>query len=832
VAVKAVIMAGGEGTRLRPLTTSQPKPMLPMANQPMMAHIISLLKQHGFDEIIITVAFLANTIRTYFGDGSEFGVRIDYATEGTPLGTAGSVLNARAHLDERFLVLSGDVLTDIDFGELVSFHDDAGAAVTLALKPMENPLDFGIVITDDKGRIERFLEKPTWGQVFSDRINTGIYVLDPVVLDHIAPDRPVDFSSEVFPELLEAGQPLYGFTTERYWEDVGTFDAYLKAHEDIFDGKVAVGIEAFPLRDGVWVGEGAEIDPSATIEAPALIGDNCRIGPAVRIGAYTVLGANVRVGEGAVLERTVVHDNCYLGAGVATRSAIVGRSCELRQGVNLGEGAVLGDHCRIGRHAVVTAGVKVYPYKIVESSATVTSSIIWETRGAQALFGRRGVAGLANVDLSPEFVMRVAMAYAATLPKGATVTTSRDSSRSARMLKRAVTVGLNAAGLHVEDLEAATLPLTRFHIRSGANQGGVTVGLDRDDPESIVIRLLDADGVDVDEATQKRIERLFYREDLRRVLADEIGDIDYPARMVELYTAALTSSVELESLREAHFKLVLDYAYGTASLVMPGVLAKLGADVLVVNPLVSTVGMLGFERAVSAARLSELVRASGAQLGAVIASDGEQLTLVDDTGFALSDGDALLAVSRLVAETTPGARVAVPVSATWRLNEVLAELGAEVVWTQIGTANLMEVALANGATLAASTEGSFAIPKFLPAYDAVATLVHLLAMLARSGQKLSQLRKGLPPVCVVHEQVLTPLDQKGAVMRAFMERARSDEVVLIDGVKVIDASGWTLVVPDTEEPITHIFAEADDEVSSVARARAAAAEIREFLAEN
>lgn len=215
----------------------------------------------------------------------------------------------------------------------------------------------------------------------------------------------------------------------------------------------------------------------------------------------------------------------------------------------------------------------------------------------------------------------------------------------------------------------------------------------------------------------------------------------------------------------------------------------------------------------------------------MIASDGEQLTLVDDTGIVLTDGDALLTLSRLVAETIPEARVAVPVSATWRLNEVLAELGAEVVWTQIGTANLMEVALASGAALAASTEGGFAIPGFLPAYDAVATLVHVLAMLAASGRRLSQLRSGLPPACVVHEQVLTPLDQRGAVMRGFLERARSDEVVLIDGVKVIDATGWTLVVPDTEEPSTHIFAEADDEAASAARARAAASEIRQILQE-
>lgn len=830
--VKAVIMAGGEGTRLRPLTTSLPKPMLPMAGRPMAERVILLLRKHGIEEIIVTVAFLANTIRTYFGDGSEFGVSIEYATEESPLGTAGSVLNAREALDERFLVISGDVLTDIDLGALIRFHDEHEAAATLALKPMENPLEFGIVITDEEGRIERFLEKPTWGQVFSDRVNTGIYVLEPSVLDVIEPGRPTDFSSEVFPALLEAGRPLYGFTTERYWEDVGTIEAYLKAHADVLDRVVDVDIGAFPLRDSVWVGEGATIDPTATIDAPVLIGDNCRIGPGAQVGPYTVLGANVRVAENAAIERSVVHENCFVGSGVTARGSVVGRSSELRQGAHLGEGVVIGDHCRIGRFAVINAGVKVYPQKIVESNATVTSSIIWETSGTQALFGRRGVSGLANVDLSPELAMRVAMAFVAGLPKGTTVTTSRDSSRSARMLKRAVMVGLNATGVNVEDLEATTLPLTRFHIRTGANRGGMTVGLDPDDSQSVLIRFLDANGIDIDEATQRKIERLFYREDLRRVPGDEVGDIDFPSRTAELYTAALIGGVDLSALREAHFKLVLDYGFGTASLVMPSVLAKLGSEVLAINPLMSTVGVIGFDRDTHAANVADLVRSSGAHLGAVMGPDGEQLTLIDDTGTVWSDGEALLALGRLAAVAQPGAKIAVPVNATWKVNEVLAELGGEVVWTQVGSSNLMDVAVRGGAVIAASTDGRFGFPEFMPAFDAVATLVHVLAMLAQQGMKASELRAGLPVVHIDHEQVLTPFDQKGAVMRSFLERARGDEVILIDGVKVIDASGWTLVVPDTEEPYTHVFAEADDEESSIDRARFAANEIEQILEKN
>src|SRR4051794_805768 len=238
--MKAVIMAGGEGSRLRPLTSNQQKAMMPLVNKPMMEHIIRLLKEHGFDDLVVTVSFMANNVRTYFGDGSEFGVRMVYATEESPLGTAGSVRNAKDELDERFLVIAGDVITDIDLSAIVRFHEKKGALATIALKEMENPLEFGIVITKEDGAIERFLEKPTWGQVFSDTINTGIYVLEPEIFDFIAPDKPVDFSGEVFPALLDDGKPIFGYRCEGYWEDVGTLEAYSRAHQDVLDHKVDV----------------------------------------------------------------------------------------------------------------------------------------------------------------------------------------------------------------------------------------------------------------------------------------------------------------------------------------------------------------------------------------------------------------------------------------------------------------------------------------------------------------------------------------------------------------------------------------------------------------
>src|SRR3954468_5232204 len=587
--MKAVILAGGEGTRLRPLTSNQPKPMMPIANVPMMEHLVKLLARHGFDDIVVTVAFMANHIRTYFGDGSELGVRMRYATEEAPLGTAGSVRNAMAELDETFLVISGDVLTDVDLGAIVEQHNERGAFATIALKRVENPVDFGIVITTEDGQIERFLEKPTWGQVFSDTINTGIYVLDPGVFEFIPEGEVVDFSSDVFPAVLDRGLSLLGTVVDGYWEDVGTLESYRTAHEQLLDGQVRIEPPGFQMKEGVWVGEGVDVSPDAFIEGPVLVGDNSRVEAGAVLAPYTVLGADVVVKADAHLERTVVHDHCYIGQSARLRGAVIGRANDIRDHARIEEGVVIGDECFVGNHAIVNPGVKIYPFKTVEAGALVTSSIVWESKGARTLFGRRGVRGLANVDVTSEVAVRLAMACGTALKKGGVVTRSRDTSRSARALKRALIAGLNLSGVHVMDLELSTVPLTRFQVRTQNAQGGISVRLASGDADSVEIRFMDENGADIDEGAQRKIERLLYREDFRRAFAGDIGDIVFPPRAIEFYTAALEASVQPQRLRRRGFKVVLDYSFGATSILMPNVLAKLGATVLAVNPFASTI---------------------------------------------------------------------------------------------------------------------------------------------------------------------------------------------------------------------------------------------------
>ena len=800
-------MAGGEGSRLRPLTSNLPKPMAPLANRPMMEYVIDLLRTHGIEDIVVTVAYMADTIRRHFGDGSEFGVRMAYATEEVPLGTAGSVRNAQHLLDERFLVISGDVLTDIDLGALVSAHTRTGAVGTIGLVRVPDPVEFGIVITREDGSVERFLEKPSWGQVFSDTINSGVFILEPAVFDFIPPDRAVDFSSDVFPLMLDAGLGLYGEVVEGYWEDVGTLDAYLAAHRDLLDGKVRADLPGFDLGGGVRIGENTLVHPEAHVVGPALLGDNCRVEAGVTLGPYTVLGANIRIRANAEVERSVIGDNTYLGEGVRVGGALVGRSCDLRKGARADEGVVIGDECFVGEEAHLTDGVKVYPFKTVEARAVVNTSIIWESRGARGLFSGDAITGLANVDVTPEFATRVAMAYATMLKPGMTVVSSRDSSRSGRMLKRSMMAALNAAGVNVEDLEVASVPMTRWIVRRPANSGGFTVRLDPNDPQSAVIRFFDGDGLDISDDARRKIERLFTRHDFRRVFPAEIGEIGFAPRALEHYATTVAASVDAPGIAASGLKVVVDYAYGSTSFAMPNVLSSLGLEALAVNPFLSTAGMVAIDLDEHTGRVGDLVRTSGAHLGAVFDPGGERVRFIDETGTVLSDSQSLAAFVTLLAGRLDGGTVALPVTASALIADRVADAGGDVLWAPVGANALGAAARTPGVVLAGDGHGGFILPGFLPSFDAVIAFATLVDLIVACGCRLGDVVAELPEVHLMQADVVTPWDLKGAVMRALVEQTKDRQVDLVDGVKIHHDDGWVLVLPDPEAPLTHVWAE-------------------------
>ena len=806
-------MAGGEGTRLRPMTANQPKPLLPVANQPIMEHVLRLLRRHGFTDTVVTVQFLAGLVRQYFGDGEDWGVRLQYATEERPLGTAGSVKNAEDALrDDAFMVISGDALTDIDLTDMVRHHRATGAKVTIALKRVPDPLEFGIVITGVDGRIRRFLEKPTWGQVFSDTVNTGIYIIEPEVLARVPADRPTDWAGDIFPDLLARGVPMYGYVTDGYWEDIGTLASYLKAQADALSGAVDVTIRGFELSPGVWVAEGAEVDPEAVLTGPLCVGEYAKIEAGAVLREYTVLGTNAVVRKGAFLHRAVLHGNVYVGGGVNLRGCVIGKNTDVMSAARVEEGAVVGDECVIEPEAYLSSDVKVYPFKTIEAGAVVNTSVVWESRGQRTLFGPRGVSGLVNVEITPELAVRLAAAYATGLKKGSVVTTARDASRAAGTLKRAVIAALTATGIDVSDLEAAPLPVARFATARDESSGGIMVRTTPGDSHGVDIVFLDPRGADLSQAAQRRLERVYSRQEYRRAFPGEIAELRYPARAMETYAHELLRCDDMSGVADAGLKIVVDCAGGTAAVVLPYLLGAVGVDVLTVNNRLDEASPTETlaERMRDLQRLGELVASAGAAFGVRFDTVGERIWLVDETGRLISDDRALLCVLDLVAAERNTGRVALPVTTTRIAEQVCRFHGVGPRWTATSSDALTEAAMDDAIIFAGDGRGGFIVPEFARTIDGIAAFTRLIGLVARTRLSLSQIERRIPEAHLLRRTVPTPWSAKGAVMRCVVEAAGPLPIDTTDGVRVVDGDAWVLALPDQSEPVTHLWAEAAD----------------------
>jgi mannose-1-phosphate guanylyltransferase / phosphomannomutase len=809
--VKAVVMAGGEGTRLRPLTSNQPKPMVPIVGKPCMEHILELLREHGFEDVVITVAFLPQAIRSYFGDGTSIGLNLQYSVEESPLGTAGSVRLASDALDETFLVISGDALCDIDLRQIVDFHKEKGAAVTIGLKSVENPLEFGIVVTDEDGKVERFLEKPSWGQVFSDTINTGIYVLEPEVLKHIPTDRPYDFSKELFPLLLEMGRPIYGYVCEGYWQDIGNLDQYRQANFDALDERVRLNVPGLKIRGDVWIGEGVEIDDVEGVEGPAFIGNYARISPEASVGPYTILGSATTLRERGRISRSVVDASCYIGRSAVVEGAIIGRNSDIRAHARIHEGVAIGDQVTIGDQSVIYPGVRIYPYKEVDYGAQIYESLIWESRGTTRVFAQDGVVGLVNVDLTPETALRFGASLGTALKRGARVVASRESAPAYRMIKRALISGLHSTGVNVADLRTLPAPVGKHLLKTQGYDAAFHVGASTTDPEAVQIRLFERPGVALSSEMQREVEKHFTRQELRRVPFGDVGSITYPARARESYASDLLTDLDTEAIKARGFRIVVDYGYSAGSFVLPLVLGPLGVEAVTAHAFESDTGSTPGRLAETIDQAQRLVAAVTADFGAVFDRSAERIYLLDERGREIRPDQALLLYLKLL--SGDGGKVVVPITATSQVEEVVGDR-FQVVRTPASLPELTRAAAGDGVVFAGAPGGGYVFPGFLPAYDAIAALCKLLELLAPVGDPLSKLVAELPRPTLVHRQVQCPWALKGAVMRVLNERYADGNVDTTDGIKIFDSRGWVQVLPDGDEPTIHLYAEGETPADS------------------
>jgi len=812
--MKAVIMAGGFGTRLRPLTAHVPKPLVPVGNVPIMEHTVRLLKRHGFSDLVVLLYFMPETITSHFGDGSRWGVHMTYITPAADLGTAGAVRFAAEESSEPVLVMSADVLTDFDLEAAAAFHRAKGAEATMVLTRVEQPLAYGIVITDEEGRILRFLEKPAWGEVFSDTINTGIYLLEPSVFGTIPPQRPYDFGKELFPALLASGRSLWGHVARGYWRDVGDLTEYRTAHIDLLQGAVGVDIPG-ERHEGaghtVWLDEGARVDYSARLTGSVIVGRNAHIAPGARVG-NSVIGADSLVHAGADIQGSVLWDGVEIGAGAVIKEAVIGRKTIVRANAFLAEGVVIADSCRIGEGSVVKANVKVWPYKEVEDGATLAMSLVWGERWSRSLFGRYGVSGLANIEVSPEFAAKLGAAFGATVGRHRVMITSRDHHKASRMINRALMSGLLSVGVEVQDLGVAPIPVVRYQVGALGLAGGTHVRKSPYDPQLADVKFFDARGLEVAPDREKAIERLFYMEDFERAPMDEIGSLSFPHAGTDRYRDGLLESVDRDIVRKAGLKMVLDYAFGSASSIFPAALGALGVEVIALNAYLdeTRISKTAEEFGRSLQQLSNIVRTLGADLGVLLDTGGEKVFLVDEKGEILPGDLALALVSLLVMRTRPPGRIVVPITASRAVERMAEEHGFTVTRSRGTSRALTEAALAPDVAFVGEELGGLIFPTFHPAFDGMSAVVRVLEMMARLDVRLHQLTRAVPESHMVRLEVPCPDERKGAVMRRLIEATKHFKVELIEGVRVQMGEDWVAAIPDADRAIFHVVAEASD----------------------
>jgi mannose-1-phosphate guanylyltransferase/phosphomannomutase len=814
--MKAVIMAGGFGTRLRPLTTHIPKPMVPLMNKPMMHHIVDLLKRHGITDLISSLFYFPDAITSYFGDGSRFGVSMSYIHADSDYGTAGSVRNAVNGLHERIMVISGDVLTDFNLTEAIRFHEEHRAKATIVLTHAKNPLQFGVVITDHGGKITRFLEKPSWGEVFSDTINTGIYILEPEPIELIPYRESFDFGKDLFPLLLRQDAGLYGCVVDGYWRDIGNLNEYQEAHLDILNGFVSVDV---PGREceGATIGDRTVLDRGKT-----------------RLSGRVVIGAQCTIGEGARLSNTVIGDNCTIGSGASVTNSVlwndvsVGQFCELSSDVvcartSIGDRAVIADNvfiadaCWIGRGARLSANIKLWPEKVVEEGAVLTRSLVWEDKWLRELFADSRVTGLSNIEMNPEFGAKLGAAYGAFIGTGKSVAVSRDSDNVSRMMNRALICGLLSAGVNTVDLRATSIPLVRHELSTGKEAGGLHVRRSPTDKTMTDIIFFDANGRDLPSRRTKNVERLFFGEDFARAPREQVGGIFFPERTTEAYKERFLSSLNIDAISRGEFRIAIDYQNGISSTIFPMILGSLNCQVVALNahldPKKLTRDRSEYEYSLQ--QLTHIVTSLQYDLGCLIDVGGEKVTIINEKGVAIPSDRLLALVAELFLRTHPDAKtVAVPISSSGEV-DVLARLrGVDVMKTRDSHLAMMEAASTKGVRFVGGTKGGFIFPDFFFATDAMYTVAKVLEMIATAGINFGGLDADVPRLSRISRAVNCSWEYKGRVMRKIMSASETQRRDLVDGVKIhFDDAGPALsvfLVPDRERPLFHVDAEAGD----------------------
>jgi len=790
--MKAVIIAGGSGTRLRPLTCNMPKPMVPIANKPVMEHIIELLKNYHITDIMVTLQYMPRIIRDYFGDGHDFNVRIKYFTERVPLGTAGSVKNAEKHLDETFIVMSGDALTDINIQEVIDFHISKQAIATLVLKRVEFPTEYGVVVTNEKSQVERFLEKPSWGEVLSDTVNTGIYVLSKEVLSYYKKGQTFDFSKDLFPILLKEKRPIFGYETKDYWCDIGDLRAYIQANMDVLEEKVKVNIPGKKISDKVWISSGTDIAQDISISAPCIIGKDVKIKKNVNINSHTIIGDRTTIFDRVNIKRAILWRDCNIGNSVQLRGCVACDKARIKRNVEVLENSIIGANTVIFEDAIVNPDVKIWPNKVIDEGITVTSNVIWGGKISRIIFGNRGITGELNNDLTIEYLSKLASSYYSVFTKDSKIAISRDHSSISNVTKLCMEAGLLACGAKVVDLGELLMPVFRTAIRFYDLDGGIYICSDLErDKNQIHIDFINSGGANIDRATERKIENILTIEDFRRAKNINLNKTEYIGGYSDFYIRSILNSIDLKPLG---YKVMFIGDSKEQNQVAINILKGLGCDVTSIENDIS------FDAIDKEAAITKRMLEEHYHIGVYMQKDCEKMILVDEKGRSISEEKFSALVSLILLKKTKGNVLIAPISATSTMEKLAKENNGKIVRSRTSIKDLMNTILKTG-------KREHALEQFSMHFDAMSGLAKILEFMKMGNYTLSQLLEMVPEFYVHKTKVRCPWIAKGRVIREILESDFKDDTEVIEGVKVHKENGWVLVLPDAQRPSCSVISE-------------------------
>ncbi len=745
--MKAVILAGGEGSRLRPLTLGRPKPMTPLLGKPVLGHILDLLCRYGIREIAVTLRYLPACVTDFFGDGSEYGVHLTYFLEDTPLGTAGSVKRCMDFLgEEDFLVISGDAVCDLDLGELTALHQSRRAVASLALCRRSNPLEYGLVRTDNQGQVMGFVEKPGWSQVDTELVNTGIYVLSKRAMDMVPQETEYDFGKELFPRLLAQGEPLYGWEVPGYWQDMGDCGAYLECVADALAGKVRLDLAsgAVPAPAGV------------EIKQPCWIGRRVALAPGCTVGPYTVLGDGSTVETGALVERSVL-----LGAGVGEGAEVTGtilcKGAVVHRRAMVGPGAVLGEKVSVGAEAIIAPGVKLWPGRSIPEGGKIVASQVTAGQTSPLKFSGGGaLRGIVGEELAPETML----ALGSLLGEKGQVGLGWAGGDGAGMLGRAIGCGVAAAG--------GTVLVSDAPCASGAAWLGRYYQLPvslfvQQDGDSAELRLFGPDGLAIGRGEQRKLEGALLRGEGSRVLAGRVGAFETVAGVRPGYAEEAARLSRLSALPLRPLAVQVERGQG-ANDVLASALASLGCQ----------------------------VSRGEARGQAVFSADwgGFRLSAWDEEGRAVSPDRLLVLLTRIEMENGCG-QAALPAWAPAAAERVAESFGGRLL------------------RLGRDGEEAQKLWRELPwLWDAVFAACRICARLGMTGESLAHLDRSIPPFATVRGEVLLR-SSRGRVMSGALAKDPAAQVQG-EGARSRVGAGWVYLVPMSRKNALRVIAEAAD----------------------